>query len=868
MDEQNELAIENRRLRKRLAQLESAVNNGHTTGIDDAAWEAKWRSLAETAADHVIILDRQKVIRYINHVVPPLTRDEVIGVSAYEFMLPEHHDRMRQCYDEVLADGRLRTLECEGVGAHGQRAWYRARVGPVWEQGEIVGLTLFVVDISEARQVEQRLRESEQLHRTLLEKHVDGVALVIDGKISYVNPAALRMTGYNDAELIGLDPAELVRAEDRQRVKTRILELFAGAEEAAGEYTALRRDGSTFPMEVRSRLIQLSGRPVLLSFLRDVARRKENEARLRDNEHRWRSILDALPDLVLVLDARGTYRHLFTAQPELLVEPPGGLLGRTLHEVIPPELAERMQRVIDRAIESAQVQQLEYQLTIRGKAKWFATRVVPFGAHEDPCVLWVARDVSSERQFQDALQESESRFRQLASSIDEVFWLSTPDKSQMLYVSPAYETVFGRSCESLYASPRSFLDAIHPEDRRRVTSQLPMQAEGGFDEEFRIVRGDGSQRWIRSRAFPVKDESGHIYRIAGLTEDITHQKAFEHLLEHWREKWQSLAIMSADFVVVADCQGTITFVNRAVEGLHVNDIIGSSIHQWVLPQFRQAQSEVVQSVLATGEVSSFECQGTGPHGQTRWYSVRVGPFRPHGKNEGITLYITDITHRKEYDEKLKAEERLLRRLLNLQEKERKLVAHDIHDGLVQDAYAAQLRIEGIKHRLSHDQRNAEQLAEACRRLQAAISEARRLISQLRPMILDEDGIVEAVRYLISDQRFFGSLDVGLTVDVQFDRLDPMLEGAVFRIVQEALTNVLWHGQSQTAQVKLLQEDDQLYIEITDQGIGFDQAAVPKDRFGLRGIKERARLFGGEAEIESEVGQGTRITARIPLVLPA
>ncbi|HVU23347.1 MAG TPA: response regulator [Opitutus sp.] len=126
-----------------------------------------------------------------------------------------------------------------------------------------------------------------------------------------------------------------------------------------------------------------------------------------------------------------------------------------------------------------------------------------------------------------ARRDSEERFRQIAENIREVFWLSEPDKSGILYVSPAYESIWGRSCESLIRSPRAWLDAIHDDDRARVREALPRQARGSYDEEYRIQRPDGTVRWIRDRAFPVRDAAGHVFRIAGVAEDVTERKQLE-----------------------------------------------------------------------------------------------------------------------------------------------------------------------------------------------------------------------------------------------------------------------------------------------------------------------------------------------------
>lgn len=146
-------------------------------------------------------------------------------------------------------------------------------------------------------------------------------------------------------------------------------------------------------------------------------------------------------------------------------------------------------------------------------------------------------DITERNKIETALRESEEQFRQVTEHIQEVFWLSDTLKNEVLYVSPAYASIWGRSCESLYRSPRSWLEAIHPEDRERVwEAALTKQAAGTYDEEYRIVRPDGSVRWIRDRAFPVHDSSGAVSRIAGVADDITEHKRAEEELQRVRHE--------------------------------------------------------------------------------------------------------------------------------------------------------------------------------------------------------------------------------------------------------------------------------------------------------------------------------------------
>jgi signal transduction histidine kinase len=144
-------------------------------------------------------------------------------------------------------------------------------------------------------------------------------------------------------------------------------------------------------------------------------------------------------------------------------------------------------------------------------------------------------------------------------------------------------------------------------------------------------------------------------------------------------------------------------------------------------------------------------------------------------------------------------------------------------------------------------------------------EARRLISGVRPPILDESGVVAAVAHLVHDPAFEQGPKIDFRSRVTFNRLDPVLENVVYRIVQEGLTNARNHSKSPKILVSLLQRGDRLRIEIRDWGLGFDPKHVPGNRFGVEGIRERARLLEGKCSIRSKPGAGTSILVELPVV---
>lgn len=166
-----------------------------------------------------------------------------------------------------------------------------------------------------------------------------------------------------------------------------------------------------------------------------------------------------------------------------------------------------------------------------------------------------------------ALRESEQRFRQLAENIKEVFWVTSADRTQVIYVSPRYELVWHSSSKQLYEKPMSWLDAVHPEDRERVCTTIKTCQGEEYEQEYRIVRPDGSICWIRDRAFPVKDHTGQIYRLVGLCEDITVRKLAEEEIGKALQRERELSELKTSFVAMTshEFRTPLTTIQSSVE---------------------------------------------------------------------------------------------------------------------------------------------------------------------------------------------------------------------------------------------------------------------------------------------------------------
>ena len=225
----------------------------------------------------------------------------------------------------------------------------------------------------------------------------------------------------------------------------------------------------------------------------------------------------------------------------------------------------------------------------------------------------------------------------------------------------------------------------------------------------------------------------------------------------------------------------------------------------------------------------------------------------------------EIKERRHAEELLQKEQQYLRYMLELQDRDRQMVSYEIHDGLVQQLAAAIMQLEMFGQLVGRPDNEVWKTFETgVQRLNECMREARRLVNGLRSPILDELGVVAAIEDLISQNSNQEQPEIGFVHHLDRERLAPSLENVIFRIVQESLTNARRYSQSERVLVRLSQRDDYIRIEVQDWGIGFNPRKVGDGHFGLEGIQERARLFGGSATIKSALGKGTRIIVQLPL----
>jgi two-component system, cell cycle sensor histidine kinase and response regulator CckA len=360
----------------------------------------------------------------------------------------------------------------------------------------------------------------------------------------YANPAFARMIGVPTAELLGTRlgsryPPEL---ESKRRsaiavIAESVRACFATGAPALIEFAWPMKEGT---LVHSMRLIPEPAGGEIASVLgigRDVTALKEIERQLR-------ALAENAPDVIARFDREGRWLYANEASERLGGVPVTERIGQRFADIAAahgwPGTLRDVGDWIVRVAATGESMRREVHFMAPAGESVFDMRLVPEVDDDGDVttVLAVARDMTDQVRAAEALRASEARFRQVTESIDEVFWLTDAESWAIIYVSPAYERTFGRSCASLYAESRSWLELVHPDDRERVVELRAHQPNAETEIEYRIVRHN-DVRWIHARSFPIRDAHGTTYRIAGIAEDVTVRRKLEEQL-HQAQKMEAV----------------------------------------------------------------------------------------------------------------------------------------------------------------------------------------------------------------------------------------------------------------------------------------------------------------------------------------
>ena len=524
-------------------------------------------------------------------------------------------------------------------------------------------------------------------------------------------------------------------------------------------------------------------------------------------------------------------------------------------------------------------------------AEPFGYVLKPYAERELRIVLEMAL---YKHRIETALRDSEDRYRSLIDNLQTgVLLLNT--RGDVLLANGRATELLGVSLEQLQARPAHdpswnvvredgspFPPGAHP------VAQCLASGKPAVDVVVGVFRYRTQDRlWLQVSANPRLDLSGGLREVVCTFNDITRLKHVELELIAGREALRESAMHTQtildnviDAVITIDRNGLIESFNRAatnIFGYRATEVLGHNVAMLMADDDRRQHDAHMRHHADTGE--SFvigkvrEMEAKRKDGEVFPISLAVSRISHLGQVTYIGL-IRDITERARAAEALEEKSRQLRslsrRVLEAQEMERRRVAHELHDELGQSLTAIKINLQARER--FKDRSPSELNAENLRIVEDALQHVRRLAVALRPSVLDDLGLIPALRGIAEQTAARGGFEVHFQPAIPDTRLPPDVETACFRVVQEALTNISRHAHASRVDIDLFHDGDALVLGIHDDGRGFDVAAVHErasagDSIGLLGMKERATLLGGRLDIESIPGLGSTVRMRCPLPQP-
>jgi PAS domain S-box-containing protein len=582
------------------------------------------------------------------------------------------------------------------------------------------------------------------------------------------------------------------------------------------------------------------------------------------DEERFSMMAETVPSILYVTDAGGRCEYINQRFCEYTGMTPGAALGLGWVDAVHPE---EQRRVIENLMRPAPADDLrltELRLRARdGTYRWFLGRSRPLRDADGSVVKWFgsSTDIDGLKQSGTTLQRINAQLSAVLSGIDECYF-TIDAECRITYINANAARFFGGTADALLGrvlwevAPELRDSEVEAEFTRALRERVPIQLE-----RRSLIK---PERWLAVNCYPWTEGLSIFFR------DITRRKRTEIALRRTQELLQRTMDALSAQIAILDEKGVIIAANSAWRRLsgHMGCGVGRNYLAacaTIVPDAGQAQkmTAALSAVLEAEQQEALVYYARPADTGSSWFQMRATRF---DSAQGLRVVVAheDITEIKQAETGLRD---LTSRLLRVQDDERRRMAREVHDTTAQTLTAAILKLDCLRNTVPALDQAPEEVWEELRALiDCALQETRTFSYLLHPPLLDELGLTSALRWYVRGFEGRSRIAVSLTVQENLGRMPGTVESTLFRVVQEALTNIHRHSGSPTAQIRLTRSGEDVVLEIRDQGRGMarpDGADPALLGVGVSGMRARLHQLGGELAIRS-TANGTTVTAAVSL----
>lgn len=701
------------------------------------------------------------------------------------------------------------------------------------------------------------------------------------GRTTFVNRRMAEMLGATPEELIGARLSEFLDEDDRESADKDLPGWMGSSAERRYRHLT-RRDGADLWTHISASPIENEYHAIvgLLGMFTDITDRRQMEHALQRAETQFRIVFDSSAIGIVVVNPEGFAVMANAALINLLGYQRDEISEISFGKVTHPDDVEEDRRLYQALMrgELDSYRREKRYVHRNGSVVWAHVNVslVRSPEGEPQYAISMVEDVTDKHDAERALRDSENQLRHALDAARMGIWDWDIDHDHLEWSSNVHR-VFDLPADSTPTTLDAIVAIIAPQDRERVAREIGevLRTPGAkYVSEYQVPMASGDVRWFEARGEVERDENGRPVRMLGTVVDVTARKRADIALRESEGRFRTLADAAFEGIAITE-QGLLVDLNDrllAVLGLRREDVIGRDAAAWFGPE----SASLVQKKLRDGDPGLYEAVVIRPDGSKAHVEIQARYFKATGGRTLRVAAIRDVTARRKAAEllrqsqerELRAREDFSRHLLTAQEQERQRLASELHDGLgqslslIRNRMHLALEVPGIDPVVADHIRAVAQIASE------AVAEVRSLAQNLRPIQIEQLGLTGSLRSLI-DQ--IGD-STTTRIESRLEDVDDVLQGNaathLYRIVQEALNNVLRHAQAHRASVTLERDVGMLHLDIRDDGVGFDTGAGSIGGLGLTSIRERAQMLGGTLDVRSVPGKGTHVQVNLPFTEPA